>query len=68
MGQEEIFNFLEKNKGRFTNSELAEELGYSKSAVANCTKKLRERNEIKFVFGLCKNLNRNKCYGYYYFV
>ena len=51
MGQQEVFNFLKKNKGRwFTSKDIARGLNVSLGSVTNNLKKLRktERDTLKY--------------------
>jgi len=49
MGQYEILNFLEKNKGKFFSSkEIAKGIGLSSQSVYSRIKKLRDQKNIFF--------------------
>ena len=49
MGQQEGYNFLKRNKGKwFYSKEISRRLGASIGSVTNCLKKLREYKAINF--------------------
>jgi transcription initiation factor IIE alpha subunit len=49
MGQQDIYDFLKKNKRRwFTSKELSKKLGISIGSVTMSLKKLRESKSVKF--------------------
>ena len=49
MGQQEVYNFLKRNKGKwFYSKEISRRLGASIGSVTNCLKKLREYKAINF--------------------
>ena len=49
MGQQEVYNFLKRNKGKwFYSKEISKRLGASIGSVTNCLKKLREYKAINF--------------------
>ena len=49
MGQQEVYDFLKKNKGNwFTSKEIAEGLVVSIGSVTNNLKKLRKSDSVKF--------------------
>jgi len=49
MGQQEVYNFLKKNKsGWFLSKEISKRIGISVGSVTNCLKKLRKSKEISF--------------------
>jgi DNA-binding MarR family transcriptional regulator len=49
MGQHEVFEFLQKNKGKwFTSRDIAKALDISIGSVTMSLKKLRKANIIKF--------------------
>ena len=49
MGQQEVYDFLCKNKGKwFTSREISEKLGVSIGSVTMSLKKLRKTNIIKY--------------------
>lgn len=49
MGQQEVYDFLMKNKGGwFTSREISEKLGVSIGSVTMSLKKLRKTNIIKY--------------------
>jgi len=60
MGQQEVYAFLQKNKGKwFTSREIAEALNISIGSVTMSLKKLRKANIIKF-----KNTGVRNTYKY----
>lgn len=49
MGQQEVYTFLKRNKGKwFYSKEISKRLGASLGSVTNCLKKLREYKAISF--------------------
>lgn len=49
MGQQEIYTFLKKNRGRwFTSRETSERMKVSIGSVTNCFKKLRNSGAVHF--------------------
>ena len=51
MGQQEVYDCLNKHRGKwFTSKELASMLKASLGSVTTCLKKLRESSAIKFEF------------------
>lgn len=49
MGQQEVYNFLKKNKTKwFVSKQISERLNVSIGSVTNCLKKLRESRSIHF--------------------
>jgi len=49
MGQQEVYDFLKKNKGKWFNSDgISEKLKVSLGSVTNCLKKLRNSGAISF--------------------
>ena len=49
MGQQEVFDFLMKNPGKYwTSKQIAEKLNASKGSVTTTLAKLRKRNDVKF--------------------
>lgn len=62
MGQQEVYNFLKKNRSKwFLSKELSKHMGASLGSVTNCLKKLRESNAILF-----KETKRKYQYKYKY--
>ncbi len=60
MGQQEVYDFLTKNKGKwFTSREISEKLGVSIGSVTMSLKKLRKTNLIKY-----KNTGKRNTYEY----
>lgn len=56
MGQEEVYNYLKKNRRKwFTSKEISKGLRVSIGSVTNCLKKLRKGREIVFRETKCKN-------------
>ena len=49
MGQQEVYNYLKKNRKRwFTSKEISKGLKVSIGSVTNCLKKLRKTKAISF--------------------
>lgn len=60
MGQQEVYDFLTKNKGKwFTSRDISEQLGVSIGSVTMSLKKLRKTNLIKY-----KNTGKRNTYEY----
>ncbi|MBC8494550.1 ArsR family transcriptional regulator [archaeon] len=60
MGQQEVFDFLRKNKGKwYTSREISAKLGVSIGSVTMSLKKLRKTNLIKY-----KNTGKRNTYEY----
>ena len=60
MGQQEVYDFLSNNKGKwFTSREISEQLGVSIGSVTMSLKKLRKTNLIKY-----KNTGKRNTYMY----
>ncbi|PIN81407.1 hypothetical protein COV13_01145 [Candidatus Woesearchaeota archaeon CG10_big_fil_rev_8_21_14_0_10_32_9] len=60
MGQQEVYDFLCKNKNKwFTSKEISEALGVSIGSVTMSLKKLRKTNIIKY-----KNTGKRNTYSY----
>jgi len=52
MGQQEVYNFLKKHRGReFTSKEIASGLKASVGSVTTCLKKLRDSSAVNFEYG-----------------
>lgn len=63
MGQQEVYNFLKKHKGRWhTSKEIANKLRASLGSVTCCLKKLRDGSDIDSEYG--KNSSRKNAYVY----
>jgi DNA-binding transcriptional regulator GbsR (MarR family) len=62
MGQQEVYDFLSKNKGKwFTSREIADQLKISIGSVTMSLKKLRKANIIKY-----KNTGKRNTFKYKY--
>ena len=49
MGQQEVYNFLKRNRDAwFLSKEISKRLGVSIGSVTNCLKKLRETKALNF--------------------
>ncbi len=60
MGQQEVYDFLMKNKGKwFTSREISDQLGVSIGSVTMSLKKLRKTNIIKY-----KNTGKRNTFKY----
>jgi len=60
MGQQEVYDFLCKNKNKwYTSKEISEALGVSIGSVTMSLKKLRKTNIIKY-----KNTGKRNTYSY----
>lgn len=60
MGQQEVYDFLRKNKNKwFTSRDISEALGVSIGSVTMSLKKLRKTNIIKF-----KNTGKRNTFRY----
>jgi len=60
MGQQEVYDFLKKNKNTwYTSREISEALGVSIGSVTMSLKKLRKTNIIKY-----KNTGKRNTYTY----
>ncbi|MCF7900966.1 winged helix-turn-helix domain-containing protein [Candidatus Woesearchaeota archaeon] len=60
MGQQEVYDFLCKNKGKwFTSRDISDALGVSIGSVTMSLKKLRKTNIIKY-----KNTGKRNTYRY----
>ena len=56
MGQQEIYDFLKKNKRKwFTSRDISDKLKVSIGSVTNCLKKLRQSRSIQFRTSKRKN-------------
>ena len=60
MGQQEVYDFLCKNRNKwFTSKDISESLGVSIGSVTMSLKKLRKTNIIKY-----KNTGKRNTYSY----
>lgn len=60
MGQQEVYDFLKKNSGKwYTSREISEKLGISIGSVTMSLKKLRKSKIVKF-----KNTGKKNTYIY----
>lgn len=60
MGQQEVFDFLKRNKNNwFLSKEISKKLGTSIGSVTNCLKRLKDSNAISF-----KETTRKNQYKY----
>jgi len=60
MGQQEVYDFLKKNKNKwYTSRDISEALGVSIGSVTMSLKKLRKTNIIKY-----KNTGKRNTYTY----
>ena len=65
MGQQEVYNFLKKHKGKwFTSKEIADGLKASVGSVTTCLQKLRDSSAIDFEYGKGIGLSRKNAYVY----
>lgn len=49
MGQQEVYDFLKKNKKKWFNStEISKNLDVSSGSIANCLKKLKKGDDLSF--------------------
>jgi len=65
MGQQEVYDFLKKHKGRwYTSKEIADKLRASQGSVTTCLKKLRDSSAIYFGYGKGISLTRKNAYVY----
>ena len=52
MGQQEVYNFLKKHRGKwYTSKEIANGLKSSVGSVTTCLQKLRDSSDIDFDYG-----------------
>ena len=63
MGQEDILKCLRRAKKPLSATEIAKRINRCKSTISTQVKKLRERQEVKYV--LKKMKNRQMVYHYY---
>lgn len=51
MGQQEVYDFIKKHKGKwYTSKEIADKLRASQGSVTTCLKKLRDSSAIDFEY------------------
>jgi len=48
MGQQEIYNFLKENKGRYTSAEITNNVNYNRTTVCTSLRKLRNKGMIQY--------------------
>ena len=49
MGQQEVYDFLKKNKGKWgTSKEISKKMGASQGSVTTTLTKLRKRKDVQF--------------------
>ena len=64
MGQQEVYNFLKKNKRKWYSArEISKKLRLSSGSVTTCLMKLRKSGLINYKFGQNKDIKR-KIYIY----
>ena len=65
MGQQEVYDFLKKHKGRwYTSKEIADGLRASVGSVTTCLQKLRESSDIDSEYGKGIEASRKNAYVY----
>ena len=65
MGQQEVYDFLKKHKGKwFTSKEVANGLKASVGSVTTCLKKLRDTSAIYFEYKNRIGSTRKNAYVY----
>ena len=65
MGQQEVYSFLKKHKGKwFTSNEIADKLESSHGSVTTCLKKLRENSAVDSEYGKGNRTTRKNAYVY----
>ena len=65
MGQQEVYDFLKKHKGRgYTSKEIANKLRASLGSVTTCLKKLRDSSAIHFEYERGIGPTRKNAYVY----
>lgn len=65
MGQQEVYDFLKKHKGKwFTSKEIADGLKASVGSVTTCLQKLRDSSDIDFKYGKGIGPSRKNAYVY----
>lgn len=65
MGQQEVYDFLKKHKGKwFTSKEIANNLEASQGSVTTCLQKLRESSAIDYKYPNKTSTSRKNAYVY----
>ena len=65
MGQQEVYDFLRKSKGKwFTSKEIASGLRASVGSVTTCLKKLRDGSDLEFEYRKGAQSRRKNAYIY----
>lgn len=65
MGQQEVYDFLRKHRGRgYTSKEIADGLKASQGSVTTCLKKLRDSSAIDFEYKKGIGPTRKNAYVY----
>ena len=65
MGQQEVYDFLKKHKGKwYTSKEIANGLKASVGSVTTCLQKLRDSSAIDFEYGKGTGMSRKNAYVY----
>ena len=63
MGQQEVYDFLKKHRGKwYTSKEIADGLRASVGSVTTCLQKLRDSSDIDSEYG--KGHSRKNAYAY----
>jgi len=65
MGQQEVYDFLKKHKGKwYTSKEIANGLKASVGSVTTCLQKLRDSSAIDYKYPDKTNTSRKNAYVY----
>jgi len=65
MGQQEVYDFLKKHKGKWhTSKEVADKLEASQGSVTTCLKKLRDSSAINYEYPNKTGTSRKNAYVY----
>ena len=65
MGQQEVYSFLKKHKGKwFTSKEISNNLEASQGSVTTCLQKLRESSAIDYKYPNKTSASRKNAYVY----
>ncbi len=65
MGQQEVYDFLKRNRSKwYTSKEIADNLRASLGSVTTCLKKLRDSSAIYFEYGKRLGNTRKNAYAY----